>query len=145
MSSDHPPLVRKSRTQNTTLLEHRLYNAVFYLYTQVRLLFSGPKGSTGVQGATGMTGPKGRTGVIGYTGETGPQGETGVDGTVAIAGPTGWWGPRGPRGVRGPTGTMCSLTPFFCHMDRCVWIKRDDDDDDDFHYFRYIIIQTHEI
>jgi excisionase family DNA binding protein len=83
---------------------------------------AGPTGSTGMQGAIGITGPTGGTGffgligiqgptgysgevgVIGPSGTTGPTGSAGTTGTMGGTGNQGATGPTGPTGMNGPTG-----------------------------------------
>lgn len=67
--------------------------------------FKGPKGDTGVAGATGPQGPKGATGA---TGPQGPKGNTGATGPQGSKGDTGATGATGPQGSKGATGTRGS-------------------------------------
>lgn len=66
-----------------------------------------PKGTTGIQGNTGITGftgISGETGVQGISGETGVFGLTGIQGETGLIGFTGVPGNTGLQGIIGITG-----------------------------------------
>lgn len=65
---------------------------------------AGPKGDIGLTGAAGPAGPKGDTGLTGPAGSTGPQGLQGLKGDSGAIGATGAQGLKGDTGLTGPTG-----------------------------------------
>ena len=71
--------------------------------------FSGPQGTTGVQGATGAQGVQGAAGA---TGATGVQGATGAQGTAGVQGAQGAQGSTGPQGAQGATGSISGSAAF---------------------------------
>ncbi|MFI3172471.1 MAG: hypothetical protein R3Y58_08930, partial [Eubacteriales bacterium] len=64
----------------------------------------GPQGLTGSQGVQGLMGPKGDTGAAGAKGDMGLQGSKGDTGIQGPRGDTGLTGPQGPTGATGPQG-----------------------------------------
>jgi hypothetical protein len=75
---------------------------------------AGPKGDTGVAGATGPVGPPGPAGsqgVAGPAGLQGPKGDPGLQGPIGFTGPPGPSGPIGPTGSTGPQGVPGTIGP----------------------------------
>jgi hypothetical protein len=65
---------------------------------------TGPRGSTGAQGITGLVGPAGSNGAAGASGHAGPAGPSGPAGPAGPAGSAGPTGPAGSVGVPGASG-----------------------------------------
>ncbi|MCD9022618.1 hypothetical protein [Cohnella silvisoli] len=71
----------------------------------------GPKGDTGLTGATGPRGAKGDTGATGTTGPQGVKGDTGATGATGSQGAKGDTGATGPQGLQGPKGDTGTAGP----------------------------------